>query len=439
MSKPNILYIFTDQQCADAMSCAGNPYVRTPAMDRLAANGVRFDNAYCSYPLCVPSRMSMVTGRMPHEMEIFANCHPTERICPFPTLGTLFREAGYRTRWIGKWHLTIPEERAEEHGFTRIRYGDGYGDTDARKTAETVDFLKECHEQPFFLVLSFNNPHDCCEWSRGDELKMGPLPDPPPPADLPPLPRNHCIPEGEPDMLRCFAREQQRTFRAMEWDEMQARRYLWGYYRLVEMVDREVGRVLDAVSEAGLEDDTLIVFSSDHGDGAARHRWNQKWSLYDESARVPLIVAGRGVGRAGEVDDRLVSAGLDLLPTLCDYGGITVPDGLQGRSLRALIDDDGAADWRDRVVSETTLSMWAEVGEDNWPKARMVRSDRYKYVAYDKGEIREQLLDMHGDSGETVNLAARPDHRRILARHRELLDDWCRKTSDAFRRDNPDA
>ena len=429
--KPNIVFLFTDQQCADAMSCAGSPHLRTPAMDRLAAMGVRFENAYCSYPLCVPSRMSMLTGRMPHELGMYANCFETQQALGRPTLGTLFRDAGYETHWTGKWHLTIPEAAHDEHGFGAIDFGGGYGDTDGAKADRAIEFLKRDHDAPFLLVVSLNNPHDCCEWSRGDELRMGPLPEPPDTAHLPPLPSNYEIPADEPDYLRTFAREYENVFPSVHWTEDQARRYLWGYNRLVEMVDAEISRILDALSETGHEDDTIVVFSSDHGDGAARHQWNQKFSLYDESAKVPFVVCG-GAASGGRTEDRVVSAGLDLLPTLCDYASIEPPKGLPGRSVRALAEGQPESEGRTFVAAETSFSMWGNVGEDCWPKARMIRTQRYKYVAYDAGDRREQLIDMQDDPGEMVNLAGVAECSGVLESHRRLLAKWCEATDDSF-------
>ena len=430
--KTNILYIFTDQQYAGAMSCAGNPYLQTPAIDRIARQGVRFTNAYCSFPLCVPSRMSMATGRMPHELGIFANCPETEKPCEFPTMGNLFQEAGYRTKWIGKWHLTIPEADLNQHGFEEIILGGGYGKKDSRKTEETIKFLKSKPEEPFLLVLSYNNPHDCCEYSRGQELKMGEIPDPPAETALPPLPANHGIPENEPEALRKFARDNPRIFPSANWDELQARKYLWGYNRLVEMVDQEISQVLDTLEQTGLDENTLVIFSSDHGDGASHHRWNQKWTLYDESANVPLIFSYKGMARTGKTEDSIVSAGLDLLPTLCSYAGIQPPEGLPGKSLHPLIEGQNSFADRAYVVSELSLENWANVGEDKGVKIRMVRTKRYKYIAYNAGKPREQLIDMEKDPGEMFNLADSPEHQQEIEKHRQYLEEWCKKTGDCF-------
>ncbi|MHC4520452.1 MAG: sulfatase family protein, partial [Planctomycetota bacterium] len=223
-----------------------------------------------------------------------------------------------------------------------------------------------------------------------------------------------------------------RVYRSYLWDTKRFREYQWGYYRLVEKVDAEIGKVMAALRESGREEDTVVVFSSDHGDGHSRHRWNQKWSLYDESARVPFIVAWKGRTRAGHVDHHLVSSGLDLLPTICDYAGARVPEGCLGRSVRRLAEGRPQSDWRKYVVSETSFGNWGNVGDADFPKARMVRTDRYKYIAYDKGKRREQLIDMKADPGEMVNLAERAELASVLKQHRDYLAQWCRRTKDDF-------
>jgi len=431
---PNILYIMTDQQFSGAMSCTGNPYLRTPAMDRLAGMGVRFDRAYCSFPLCVPSRVSMFSGRMPHEAGVYVNCNVSQADFPFVTLGRVVADAGYDCHYIGKWHLTIPASRTETHGFLKVVLAGGHGH-DAERAKRAAEFLQRDHDKPFLLVVSLLNPHDCCQLARGEGLTKfeGGIGATPPEAALPPLPDNFEIPAGEPDQLRVWQEENSASvYRSYFWDEKQFREYLWGYYRLVEKVDAEVGKVLEALHESGREGDTVVIFSSDHGDGHSRHRWNQKWSLYDESTRVPFIVAWRGRTLAGRVDNHLVSSGLDLLPTICDYAGAKMPDGCLGRSVRRLAEGRVQDAWRDYVISETSFGNWAEVGDGDFPKARMVRTDRYKYIAYDKGRRREQLIDMETDPGEMENLAGRPELANLLQQHRDYLAQWCRRTNDDF-------
>ena len=432
--RPNIVYIMTDQQFGGAMSCTGNPYLRTPALDRLAAIGVRFDRAYCSFPLCVPSRTAMFSSRMPHEAGVYVNCKVSQEAFPFVMLGRVMADTDYDCHYIGKWHLTVPTSRKEVHGFSEVTLPGGHGH-DAERAEHAAQFLRSDRDQPFFLVVSLLNPHDCCQLARGEDLTkfeggIGPMPAE---ADLPPLPDNFEIPEGEPDQLRAWQRENsERVYRSFFWDEKQFRQYLWGYYRLVEKIDAEIGKVLTALRESGKEEDTVVIFASDHGDGHSRHRWNQKWSLYDESARVPFIIAWKGRTRVGQVDRHLVSSGLDLLPTICDFAGAPVPEGCLGRSVRRLAEGRVQAEWRPYVVSETSFGNWANVGTSDFPKARMVRTDRYKYIAYDRGRCREQLIDMEADPGEMKNVADRADLAEVLQQHRDYLAQWCRRTNDAF-------
>jgi len=435
--RPNIIYIITDQQAHDAMSCAGNDLLQTPSMDLLASRGIRFEQAYCAFPLCVPSRAAMFTGHMPSESGIYVNTRPVEgEELPFETLGSVLSGSGYKTHYIGKWHLTIPRKDTLKHGFMGIDYLGAHGN-DAAHTAKAVEFLQQEHEEPFFLVVSLVNPHDCCQLARKEDLSdfEGKIPPLPPAELLPDLPGNFDIPENEPDFIRSWqARNSERIYRSHFWDEQDFREYQWGYYRLVEKVDSLVGKVLETFDQSAYQENTTLIFSSDHGDGSSRHRWNQKWSAYDESARVPFIVAGKGVERQGETDGRLVSSGLDLFPTICELAGIQPPEGLRGKSIVPLLTGDPDISWRDYVVTELSFGNWVDRYHlDTFPKARMVRTPEFKYVAFEQGELREQLIHMSNDPGEMKNLAVDPAYRGVLLQHRSHLREWIQYTGDSFR------
>jgi arylsulfatase A-like enzyme len=236
----------------------------------------------------------------------------------------------------------------------------------------------------------------------------------------PPLPTNHGIPDHEP---QCIARNYAggNSFRAYvrtNWGEEPWRLHRWAYCRLTEMVDAEIGIVLDALREAGLQDNTLVVFTSDHGDMDAAHKLEHKSVLYEESVHIPFVMSFPGVISKGAVDNtHFVSNGLDLLPTLCDYAGIEPPAGLPGRSLRPLAEGKAAPKWRDYVVSESQ-------------NGRMLRTDRFKYCLYDEGENREQLTNLKDDPGEMRNLAEDPSFRGVLDQHRQLLKSWVDQTGD---------
>ncbi len=422
-SRPNILVIMTDQQTAGAMSCTGNPYVKTPAMDSIAANGVRFERAYGTQPLCLPCRSSMITGRYPHEIGTVTNATHFNR--DWPMLGQYMRDGGYECAYVGKWHGGAPMGRLSGYSFFK---GDGKDD---KKTEEAVRYLSRDHDKPFFLTVSYVNPHNVCQLARHQELPDGPIPPLPERMDeLPPLPDNFAIPENEPTAVR-EAQEMSRGkhYPTKDWDERLWREYLWGYYRICERVDAEIAKVLEAVQENDLAGNTVIVFVADHGEGVAAHHWNQKQVLYDEAVRVPCIIAAPGTKNAGTVSTRLVSTGIDYLPTILDFAGVPWPDTMPGHSLKPIALGESAGLPREYVVTETVFAS----GEREFGvSGRMLRTERYKYTVYNKGECREQLFDMEEDPGEMNNLAVDEEFLEELNRHRRLLAGWAEQTNDDF-------
>jgi len=422
---PNILFIITDQHTADLMSCAGNSDVSTPSIDRLAEYGVRFTRAYVTHPLCIPSRASFMTGKMPSQCRNDVQSHRS--------LGAYMKSAGYDTGYFGKWHI-LPRRATEKnhawHGFdTRDTRG-----LDPVKTGKSIAFLKQKRDRPFFMISSFMNPHDICEWARihsgrEDVMENGDIGPAPDPAQCPDLPANFDPPNNEPEVVRerLVNNERARTFAhpTGDWNEGDWRQYRWAYCRLVELVDREIGKLLKALEDTGQLEDTLIIYSSDHGDGNGAHRWNQKVVLYEEAVRVPFIVSWKGHTPAGRIDDALVSMNLDLLPTCCDFAGVKWEDGLRGRSVRGqvmnpLLSGQG----HPFVVSETKL--FGDIG------GRMLRSERYKYIVYSQGENPEQLFDLQNDPGEMTSLARKSEYGSELVRHRMMLKDWMHLVGDDF-------
>ncbi len=417
-ARPNILLIMTDQQAATALSCTGNRHLRTPAMDALAAAGTRFEKAYVTQPLCLPCRSSLQTGRYPHEIGTVNNGRKI--VGEFPMLGDLVGKAGYECAYVGKWHIGTSPKAA---GYPEA----GNAGLDHKKTEAACAFLKRRHEKPFFLTVSFMNPHNVCQLARGQRLPDGPIGAPPAEADkLPPLPGNFAIPANEPPEIRRVQRSSWKHYPTADWTDLKWRQYLWGYYRLVEKVDAEIGKVLAALAESGRQSDTLVIFVSDHGEGVAMHHWNQKQILYDQAARVPMIVSGKGI-TAGQVCRELVSTALDIPVTILDFVGAAKPATMTGLSLRPVVTGGKATLPRDHVIAET---MFAAGGSSFGLTGRMVRTARYKYCVYDKGTLREQLFDMQADPGETTNLAPDAAHRPQLNRHRKLLTAWAAKTRD---------
>ncbi|MFC1718139.1 sulfatase [Candidatus Poribacteria bacterium] len=420
MDRPNILYIFTDQQYAGAMSCAGNTDLHTPAMDSIAESGVRFERAYCTYPLCTPARASMFSGRMPHEVGITGNGQPIDEKYRQEELGHLLTNAGYECAYGGKWHvpqISIPDI----HGFRRI-----CGFNDVGLPVRCREFLEEPRDKPFFLVAAFDNPHNICEWRRQQVVPWGPIGEPPRVEDCPPLPANFAIPPFEPEAIRVAIKGNTRIYPDSGYPHEQWRRYRWAYYRLVEKVDEQIGQILKALRGTGFADNTLIIFSSDHGDGHGAHQLVQKTFMYDEATRVPFLVSVPGMIKGGHVDDRhVVSNGLDFYATVCDFAGVDLPEGINGRSVRPLLDGSDDVEWTDHLVVETRF------GQSD-SEARMVRTEQYKYMVYGWGAYREQLFDMEKDPGEMVNLAVCSKYGDVLQHHRDLLRAWCEETGDTF-------
>ncbi len=424
-ARPNLILIMTDQQSAEAMSCClGSEFLRTPAMDKLAAGGVRFTRAYAANPLCVPSRNAIFTGRYPHQTGVMTN-DPRDPLdhAEFPNLGSYFKNAGYETAYYGKWHLCYDVKRAETHGFETVSGG---RDTDAASHA--VEFLARKHERPFLLVVSFLNPHNICEWSRrlaGREQKLseGEIGSPPV-AGLPPLPANLEPPRNEPDGMTLIRRAYQvetGLFPVGNFADDDWRKLRWGYYQLLEKVDAELQKVFGALEKSGIGDNTAVLFTSDHGECAGAHRFNQKTVLYEESARVPLIFFWPGKTTGGSAD-HLINTGIDILPTLLECAGIAIPGKLPGRSLLPLALKQPVKAWRDYVVVENQMVQTGVVdGFRPTLEGRMLRGLRYKYYLYGNGWQREMLVDLDNDPGETVNLAVDPKFKDVLVAQREVL------------------
>jgi len=422
--RPNLLYIFTDQQYGGAMSCAGNKDLKTPAMDCLAGRGVRFENAYCAQPLCVPSRAAMITGLWPHEIGATDNAGKWER-APVPLLGAVLAAGGYECAWFGKWHVPIAVGQSKEHGFATVENTRGRGNDDQLADA-IARFLAKRPSRPWFVVASFLNPHNICEWARGQPTPEGPIGEAPPPEECPSLPDNFEIPFDEPEVIRQIQARHPPGYPTTGWPPDRWRQYRWAYYRLIEKVDAQIGRILEVLRSTGHWEDTVVVFSSDHGDG---HRWNQKQVLYEEAARVPFIVSLPGLTEGRTDREHLVNAGLDLFPTFCDFAGVEAPKHLRGRSVRPLLDAAPAREWPDFVVCETEF---ASNAGGLGITGRAVRTARHKYICYSEGARREQFFDLEKDPGETMNLIRGPEFRPLGEEHRRRLAQWCRENRDSF-------
>lgn len=414
--QPNILYIMTDQQSANALGCAGNGYLHTPAMDRLASKGVMFRNAYCAFPLSGPSRAAMFTGYTPSQCGMDRNGAPLPDSLRNVTLGSLMNKAGYSAAYAGKWHLNTNALPADTvFGFQRIHGHDDRGLAEA-----VVEYLKSYDdERPFFIVASFDNPHNICQYARGQRLPEAEIKEPATVADCPNLPSNFSIMPTDPDILRWEREQSYRLYPTKDYTADDWRRYRNAYYRLVEHVDGEIGKIVDEIDRQNLWDNTIIVFTSDHGDGQGAHQWNQKTVLWDEVANIPLIVCMPGNDKnAGSRSDVLVNNGIDMLPTMLEWANTEIPPQYKGVSFGYAVKNPDTESAQDYVVTETVFE------ETGGTKGWMLRTPKYKYVLYEAGKNREALYDMDNDRLETRNLALETAFKPQVEIHRQMLERW---------------
>jgi arylsulfatase A-like enzyme len=439
--KPNIIYIYTDQQSASMMSCVGNKWLKTPAMDYIAENGIRFTRAYTTNPVCSPARVSLMTGRFAGSFNDNKGKPAREnrgamRIGNLSeevantTIAAFLKRAGYDLVYGGKEHLP--------KGLTpkALGFNDICDDQREKLAHETAKYIKGQHDKPYFMVVSLINPHDICYMAIRDSAKTesekrllnrgkveiamldkamkmpeGVSKDEFFKKYCPPLPPNYEPQKDEPKAIDYML--DQRNFRRMareKYTDKQWRHHRWAYCRLTEVVDSEIQMILDAIKQSGAEEDTLVIFSSDHGDNDSSHRLEHKTTFYEESANIPFMAMWKGQIPAGQVDDKhLVSNGLDLLPTVCDYAGIKGVSDVRGKSLRPLFEGKDVK-WRD------TLGVESEIGR------MVVNKDKLKYIKYDAEGVEEQLLDLNSNPYETTHFTNDPKYALKLARLRKSFD-----------------
>ncbi len=439
--KPNVVFIITDQQFADAMSCRmGDQFIKTPNMDRMAAEGVVFTRAYSNNPISMPSRNSMFTGHYSHETGITRNTKKNDTTPEvyndkLPNLGQYFKKTDYQTAYFGKSHLAYQITNVKESGFENVKESDN----DSIVSNDAVNFIKSKPTKPFLMVASFTNPHNICEYAREisgrtQKYSCGEIGFPTQSDVLPPLPANFGKQTDEPDglsELRTAYQTQTGLFPVSKFTATDWRKLRWGYYRMIEKVDAQIGLVLNALKEAELEENTLIVFTSDHGECAGAHGWNQKTVFFEESVRIPLILNFKNK-ISSAVSDKLVNTGIDILPTMLDFAGIKIPKNLPGLSLKPVASGQKIATWREYVVSENNLDQATGLVNGKIPtmEGRMVRTERYKYCIYSKGNLRESLADLQNDPGEMINLATDPKFHDVLLQHRAILLEFGKKYHD---------
>lgn len=435
--KPNIFIIVTDQVAWKALPFYGNKDVKIPNIDRICEGGMGFGETYCSYPMCQPSRASFWSGLYPHQTNVISNGRnwpvadlPKDTV----TLGTLFRDNGYKAIHFGKTH-----DAGALNGFECVEKGkvmmeeeskawplnqDSFSDRDTTIKAER--FLKEYDgEKPFIMVADYVNPHNICGWVGAfrNEHEDVPIPGP-----LPPLPENFEFDDikNRPLPVQYICCSHNRQAQAAGWKPESFQYYLAAYYHYLEMVDREIGVLLDAFEKRKDAKDTLLVFMSDHGDSmAARGRVTKQVDFYEEDARVPFIFKGPGVKPNSTPLSGAPVSLLDLVPTLCSYAGITYPETLFGKDLTESL-KGGPLPNREYVASE-----WHTEWGFTVSPGRMIRDNRYKYILYLEGHG-EELYDLKEDPFEKKNVAADSNYQEVLDKMRTKYRHFIEETGDNF-------
>ncbi|MCP4257929.1 MAG: sulfatase-like hydrolase/transferase [Planctomycetes bacterium] len=438
--RPNILFIMTDQQFADALSCTmGTEYIRTPNIDSIAAKGMLFTKAYCANPLCVPNRTTIFSGRYPHEHGKQINSTKAIDVNEFPNIGMVLRKAGYETGYFGKWHLPYPFKKATAQASG---YDERFDAKDFQIAAPAIKFIKKNKSKPFFVVFSLMNPHNICQYGRSQPLPDGDIGGVPAAKNCPPAPANLEKAKNQSDALESvwqarlrakYKKSDKRMFAPLElWGADDWRKYRWAYYRMVELADKEIGKVMSTLRKEGLERNTVIIFTSDHGDGIGSHRWAQKNMFYDECSRIPFIISQPGTTKIG-ASNFLVNNGLDIMPTICDYAGARVPAKCKGTSLRGIAEGNRRQKRREYVACSTRFVQ--DLREDGGPinlEGRMIRTKDFKYYIFDQGKQPEMLIDMKNDPGEMENLVGNSDYKKVLIQHRRIFAKYKKESGDGF-------
>ncbi len=437
----NVLFIAVDD-LANVLGCAGHPAVKTPNLDRLAATGVRFNRAYCQIPLCNPSRASVLTGLRPDATAVFdLDRHFRASVPEVVTLPQLFRAHGWFTARVGKiYHYDVPKgigtdglddppswqqvvnpkgrDVTDEALITNptpekpvsaalswlAADGADAEQTDGMIATEAIALLEQHRAEPFFLGVGFFRPHTPFvapkEYFDLYPLESVPLPGAPPEDrdDLPPAAFAHNNPTPNYGL-----------------DERTCRKALQAYLASVSFVDAQIGRVLDALDALGLAEKTVVVLWSDHGFHLGEHLgvW-QKRTLFEESARAPLLICAPGANGNGRACSRIVEF-VDIYPTVASLCELPPPKTLAGRSLAPLLDDP------DRPWEGAAITQILRPGKDAPFMGRSIRTDRWRFTEWDEGKGGVELYDHAADPREFDNLASLPEEEATIEKLRSLL------------------
>ena len=438
-NRPNILLVLTDQHRYDVAGHAGDPHVHTPQLDALADQSVRFDTALCASPLCTPSRMCLLTGKEAHRCSGWNN-----HWVLFPEHVTWpghFASHGYLTALIGKMHFG---GRNQMNGFHYRPYGDlrhglghqpdplsmypGYAGAgsggvtevpesliqDVVVTRETLAFIREHHDaepaRPWFVCASYNRPHPPFT-APGRYLRRYRDKIPPPRAP------------GDPERLEPYARRRRERTQENEETTQRGRE---GYYACVDFVDDCIGELLNGLEADGLLENTIVIYTSDHGEMLGDQGLWGKAVYFDPAVRVPLLIRGPGIREGQHAVTAPVSL-MDLFPTTCALAGLPAPDGLDGMDFSGVLADPAGAQSPRMIVPSEYFAYGVLVDLGKNPLRldaphqawRMVRDERFAYVEVEQGAA--LLFDLLNDPGQTENRVGDTEHAERCRTLRDLL------------------
>jgi arylsulfatase A-like enzyme len=428
--RSNVVFIFADQMRGMDMGCAGNDEVATPNMDRLAGQGTMFGRAYANCPVCTPSRAMLLTGRYPLSNRVIANDLPLPD--NMPTVGETFKESGYRTGYIGKWHLDgVPRSKwtppgPQRHGFDYWAAYNCSHDyfrpekyfTDSPEPVEVegyepvvqtdlaLEFISQNSAEPFCLFLSWGPPHDPYPMVPEEYKEMYD------PERLTPRPNSRAISPGSNELAQ----------------GLEPRRTLADYYAAITALDEQLGRIMDHLESEGLAESTILVFTSDHGDMLWSQGKMKKQLPWEESIHIPFIIRHPGHIPSGEVEDSLLGS-VDMAPTLLSLAGIEAPEGMQGKDLSGIAKGE-AADAPDSVFI-MDLVVVDESRKQGLPEWRGVRTSRYTYARL-RDHVGWLLYDNEEDPFQLTNLVDDAEYEGVRKQLDAELDRWLRRTEDDF-------
>ncbi|GAA5509747.1 sulfatase-like hydrolase/transferase [Novipirellula caenicola] len=430
--RPNIVFFFADDQTTSTIGCYGNDVIQTPNIDALAARGTRFENAFVSQAICWVSRTTILSGLTGRSFGTSANPDTARADAVESLYSDLLRENGYRTGYFGKWHAKMPAGyRNQDHfdefeAIGRNPYYKKQADGSLRHETELIvdrgiEFVKnQPKDKPFALNMWFN----ACHAEDGDRRPgIGHFPWPRAVDGMyedvqiaPPRLGDPAIFDGQPDFLKTTINRERYFWRWNTDEKYQTN--MRAYYRMVSGIDGAIGRFIDALEEAGLADNTIIVYSADNGYYMGNRGFAGKWSHYEEALRVPMIIADPRVPKTqqGKVSDA-IALNLDLPATFLDWGNVEVPKRYQGHSLKPIVDSQKPADWRTESFHEHFAV------RNRIPAFEGIRNERYKYVRYFDHDNHEFLHDLKNDPNELVNLASDPEHAETLKAMRQRTTD----------------